>query len=63
MVGHNPGLHGDGAPLTASGDVEARERLNEPTPTDWGFPGVIDFAGDDWEKYSGTPAAGGWSGS
>ena len=34
--------------LIASGDVEARERLNEGLPTS-GLA-VIDFAGDDWEK-------------
>jgi phosphohistidine phosphatase len=48
VVGHNPGLHEAGRLLIASGDVEARERLNEGLPTS-GLA-VIDFAGDDWSK-------------
>jgi phosphohistidine phosphatase len=48
VVGHNPGLHEVARLLIASGDVVARERLNE------GFPSaslaVIDFAGGDWVK-------------
>jgi phosphohistidine phosphatase len=48
VVGHNPGLHETAKLLIASGDVEARERLNEGLPTS-GLA-VIDFAGDDWEK-------------
>lgn len=48
VVGHNPGLHETACLLIASGDVEARERLNEGLPTS-GLA-VIDFAGDDWEK-------------
>ena len=48
VVGHNPGLHEAARLLIASGDVEARERLNEGLPTS-GLA-VIDFAGDDWEK-------------
>ena len=34
--------------LIASGDVEARERLNEGLPT--AGLAVIDFAGKDWRK-------------
>jgi len=48
VVGHNPGLHEAARLLIASGDVEARERLNEGLPTS-GLA-VIDFAGDDWGK-------------
>jgi phosphohistidine phosphatase len=48
VVGHNPGLHEAAKRLIASGDVEARERLNEGLPTS--SLAVIDFAGDDWEK-------------
>lgn len=48
VVGHNPGLHETARVLIASGDVEARERLNEGLPTS-GLA-VIDFAGNDWEK-------------
>jgi phosphohistidine phosphatase len=48
VVGHNPGLHDAARMLIASGDVEARERLNEGLPTS-GLA-VIDFAGDDWGK-------------
>jgi phosphohistidine phosphatase len=48
VIGHNPGLHETARLLIASGDVEARERLNEGLPTS-GLA-VIDFAGDDWEK-------------
>src|SRR5262245_12643213 len=48
VVGHNPGLHETARLLIASGDVEARERLNEGLPTS-GLV-VIDFAGEDWEK-------------
>jgi phosphohistidine phosphatase len=48
IVGHNPGLHETARLLIASGDVEARERLNEGLPTS-GLV-VIDFAGSDWEK-------------
>jgi phosphohistidine phosphatase len=47
-VGHNPGLHDLARQLIASGDVEARERLNEGLPTS-GLV-VIDFAGNDWRK-------------
>ncbi len=48
LVGHNPGLHELARLLIASGDVEARERLNEGLPTS-GLA-VIDFAGRDWRK-------------
>ena len=48
VVGHNPGLHEAARLLIASGDVEARERLNEALPTS-GLA-VIDFPGDDWQK-------------
>ena len=48
VVGHNPGLHETARLLIASGDVEARERLNEGLPTS-GLA-VIDFAGDGWEN-------------
>jgi phosphohistidine phosphatase len=48
VIGHNPGLHEAARLLIASGDVEARERLNEALPTS-GLA-VIDFAGDEWEK-------------
>jgi phosphohistidine phosphatase len=48
VVGHNPGLHEAAKRLIASGEVEARERLNEGLPTS-GLA-VIDFPGRDWEK-------------
>ena len=48
VVGHNPGLHEAARLLIASGDVEARERLNEALPTS-GLA-VIDFPGDDSQK-------------
>ena len=48
MIGHNPGLHDLARLLIASGDVEARERLNEGLPTS-GLA-VIDFAAPDWGK-------------
>jgi phosphohistidine phosphatase len=48
VVGHNPGLHETARLLIASGDVEARERLNEGLPTS-GLA-VINFPGNDWEK-------------
>jgi len=46
VVGHNPGLHELGKLLIASGDVDARERLNEGLPTSGLL--VIDFVGSDW---------------
>ncbi len=48
VIGHNPGLHELARLLIASGDVEARERLNEGLPTS-GLA-VIDFPGSDWRK-------------
>lgn len=48
VIGHNPGLHEVARLLIASGDVAARERLNEGLPTS-GLA-VIDFAGSDWQK-------------
>jgi len=48
VIGHNPGLHDVARLLIASGDVAARERLNEGLPTS-GLA-VIDFAGNDWGK-------------
>jgi len=46
VVGHNPGLHDLAMRLIASGDVEAREQLNEKLPTA-GLV-VIDLPLDDW---------------
>lgn len=46
LVGHNPGFHDLAVALIASGDVAARERLNENLPTA-GLV-VIDLALDDW---------------
>jgi len=48
VVGHNPGLHELAVTLIASGDVEARERVNEKLPTS-GLV-VIDLAFDDWSR-------------
>jgi phosphohistidine phosphatase len=48
VVGHNPGLHEAAKLLIASGDIEARERLNEGLPTS-GLV-VVEFPGHDWEK-------------
>jgi phosphohistidine phosphatase len=48
VIGHNPAMHEVAHHLIASGDVEARERLNEGLPTS-GLV-VVDFAGDDWRK-------------
>lgn len=48
VVGHNPGLHEIALMLTASGDIDARERLREKLPTS-GLV-IIDFAFDDWSK-------------
>ena len=48
IVGHNPGLHDLAVQLIASGDVDARERLNEKLPTS-GLV-VIDFPYDDWSR-------------
>lgn len=46
LVGHNPGLHDLAVALIASGEVAARERVNEKLPTA-GLV-VIDLAFDDW---------------
>jgi phosphohistidine phosphatase len=46
VVGHNPGLHELAVQLIASGDVEARKRINESLPTS-GLV-VIDLPLDDW---------------
>ena len=48
MIGHNPGLHDLANELIGSGEVEARESLNEKLPTS-GLV-VIDFAFDDWSE-------------
>jgi phosphohistidine phosphatase len=48
IVGHNPGLHDLAVRLIASGDVEARERINEKLPT-CGLV-VIEFPLDDWSR-------------
>ena len=48
IVGHNPGLQELAALLIASGNLEARQRLNEKFPTA-GLV-VIDFALDDWTR-------------
>ena len=48
VCGHNPGLHELAQMLIASGDVEARERLNEKLPTS-GLV-IVEFAFDDWGR-------------
>jgi phosphohistidine phosphatase len=48
IVGHNPGLQELAALLIASGNLEARQQLNEKFPTA-GLV-VIDFALDDWTR-------------
>ena len=48
VVGHNPGLHDLAHQLIGSGDVEARESLNEKLPT-CGLV-AIELAFDDWSK-------------
>jgi phosphohistidine phosphatase len=48
IVGHNPGLHDLAVQLIASGEVDARERVNEKLPTA-GLV-VIDFPYDDWSR-------------
>jgi len=50
VVGHNPSLHEVALRSIASGDVEAREQLNENLPTS-GLV-VIDLPFDDWSKLS-----------
>jgi phosphohistidine phosphatase len=54
VVGHNPGLQQLAALLIASGDVDARRRLQEAFPTT--ALAVIHFATDDW---SGVHPSGG----
>jgi phosphohistidine phosphatase len=46
VVGHNPGLHDLAMLLIASGEVKARERIDEKLPTS-GLV-VIDLPLDDW---------------
>lgn len=46
VVGHNPGLHDLAMLLVASGDLEARQRLNEQFPT--AALAVIEFPFDGW---------------
>jgi len=48
IVGHNPGLQELAILLIASGNLEARQRLNEKFPTAGLL--VIDFALDDWAR-------------
>ena len=48
VIGHNPGVHDIARFLIASGDVEAREQLNEGLPTS-GLA-LIDFTTSDWRK-------------
>jgi phosphohistidine phosphatase len=48
LVGHNPGLHEMAMLLTATGDIETRERLCENLPTS-GLV-ILDFALDRWSK-------------
>jgi phosphohistidine phosphatase len=50
IVGHNPGLHDIAVRLINSGNVEARERVNEKLPTS-GLV-VIDFPFDDWSRLN-----------
>jgi phosphohistidine phosphatase len=48
MLGHNPGLHELAALLTATGDIDLRERLHENLPTS-GIV-IIDFTLDSWSR-------------
>jgi phosphohistidine phosphatase len=48
VIAHNPGLHELALMLIASGDVDARELLNEKLPTS-GLV-IVDFAFDDWSR-------------
>lgn len=48
VLGHNPGLHELAVLLTATGDIDLRERLRENMPTS-GIA-VIDFPLDSWSK-------------
>jgi phosphohistidine phosphatase len=51
VIGHNPGIHEVARLLIASGEVEAREQLNEGLPTS-GLA-IIDFAGHNWDQLRG----------
>jgi phosphohistidine phosphatase len=46
VIGHNPTLQELAAMLTASGDIDARERLGEEFPT--AALAAISFAAEDW---------------
>jgi phosphohistidine phosphatase len=48
LIGHNPGLQELASMLIATGNLEARQRLNEKFPTSGLL--VIDFALDDWAR-------------
>jgi phosphohistidine phosphatase len=48
VIGHNPGLHAAAVMLVASGDIEARQRLNEHFPTS--ALALIEFAITDWSR-------------
>jgi phosphohistidine phosphatase len=48
VVGHNPTLHDLAVQLIASGEIDARERINENLPT-CGLV-IIDFPFDDWSR-------------
>jgi len=48
VIGHNPELHELALKLIASGNPDARERLQEKLPTA-GLV-IMDFAFDDWHK-------------
>jgi phosphohistidine phosphatase len=48
VIGHNPGLQELATMLIATGDVEARQRLQEDFPT--GALAVINFALQDWSR-------------
>ena len=46
VIGHNPSLHELAVALTATGDIDAREQLQEKFPTS--ALAVLDFAFKDW---------------
>jgi len=48
VIGHNPGLHEVATHLIASGDLEARQRINEDFPP--AGLAAIDFALDGWSR-------------
>lgn len=48
MIGHNPGFHELAVTLVATGDIEARQRLNEGMPT-CGLA-IVEFALDRWDR-------------